>query len=180
MTSPRILGGHMKNRLKKIMAGSAVAMMLASAGSVVAHHSLTKFDTTTGVTVKGTVFLFERVNPHSFIFLDEKGQDGEMHRWAIEGPSVNQLTRMGIEKDALKVGDVIEACGYVLKESPQSQRTISTEPLSESLKDKTPKSVSGQVLTAELLVMPDGKKRTWSDYGHHRCLGPDHKDFHSR
>jgi len=170
----------MKDRLKKMMAAGAAAVILASAGSLLAHHSLTKFDTTTGVTVKGTVVLFERVNPHSFIFIDEKGKNGEMHRWAIEGPSVIQLTRMGIERDYLKVGDVIEACGYVLKEGVESQRTVSTEPLSLSLKDTTPKSVSGQVLTAELLVMSDGKKRTWSDYGHHRCLGPDHQDFHSR
>jgi Family of unknown function (DUF6152) len=170
----------MKNRMRKLMAGWAAALMLASAGSLVAHHSLSKFDTTTGVTVSGTVVVFERVNPHSFIFLDEKGKGGEMRRWAIEGPSIIQLTRMGIEKDTLKAGDAIEACGYVMKEGVQSQRTVSTEPISSSLKDQTPKSVSGQVLTAELLVMPDGKKQKWSDYGHHKCLAPDFKDSHSR
>lgn len=170
----------MKNRMKKMMAGWAAAVILASAGSLVAHHGLSRFDTTTGVTVKGTVVLFERVNPHSFIFIDEKGEDGEMHRWAIEGPTVNQLTRLGIEKDALKAGDVIEACGYLMKAGLQSQKTVSTEPISLSLKDKTPKSISGQLLNAELLVMPDGRKQIWSDYGQHKCLGPDYKDFHSR
>ena len=96
---------------KKIIARWAAALVLASASSLVAHHALTQFDTTTGVTVKGTVVRFERVNPHSFLFIDEKGKDGEVHRWTIEGPNLNQLTRMGIEKDALKAGDVIEACG---------------------------------------------------------------------
>lgn len=170
----------MKNRMKKIMAGWAAAVLLASASSLVAHHSLTQFDTTTGVTVKGTVVRFERVNPHSFIFIDEEGKDGEMYRWAIEGPTVNLLTRMGIEKDTLKAGDVIEACGYLMKEGVQFQRTVATETVSSSLKDKAANSVSRRLLTAELLVMPDGRKQTWSDYGHHKCLGPDYKDFHSR
>jgi len=137
--------------------------MLASASSLAAHHSLSQFDTTRGVTVKGTVVLFDRVNPHSFLFIDEKGKEGELHRWAVEGPNLSQLTRMGIEKDALKAGDVIEACGYLLKEGAQ-----------------TPKSMSRPFLTAELLVMPDGRKQTWLDYGYHKCLGPDYKDMHSR
>src|ERR1043165_1829564 len=98
--------------MKKMMAGCAAAVMLVSAASLLAHHSLAQFDTTTGVTVKGTIVLFELVNPHSFIFIDQKGTDGQMHRWAIEGPGVNQLTRQGVEKLTLKAGDVIEACGY--------------------------------------------------------------------
>jgi Family of unknown function (DUF6152) len=159
----------MKNSMNRMTAGWAVAVMFASAGSLVAHHSLTQFDTTRGVTVKGTVVLFERINPHSFIFIDERGKDGEVYRWAIEGPAINQLTRMGIAKDTLKAGDVIEVCGYVTKEGVATQRTA-TEP----------KNLSGRLLTGELLIMPDGKKQTWSDYGHHKCFGPDYKDFHSR
>jgi len=163
--------------MKKMMAGWAVAVMLASAVSLVAHHSLAQFDTTTGVTVKGTVVVFELVNPHSFIFIDEKAKDGQIHRWAIEGPGVNQLTRLGVERLTLKAGDVIEACGYVMKEGLASQRTT-PEPISLSLRDKTPKGVSGEILTGETLVMPDGKKQVWSDYGHHKCLGTDYQDFH--
>jgi hypothetical protein len=33
-------------------------------------------------------------------------------------------------------------------------------------------------MDAELLVMPDGQKQKWSDYGQHKCLGPDYHDFH--
>src|SRR5204862_1546853 len=112
--------------MKKIMAGLAAAVMLVSAASLLAHHSLAQFDTTTGVTVKGTVVLFERVNPHSFIFIDQKGKDGQLHRWAIEGPGVNQLTRLEVQKDFLKAGDVIEVCGYVMKEGMANQRTVNT------------------------------------------------------
>src|SRR5262245_25000241 len=89
----------------------AVLVALVSAGSLLAHHSLANFDTTTAVRVKGTVVQFHEINPHSIIFLDEKGADGRTHRWAIEGPSIIQLNRMGFAKDVLKPGDVIEVCG---------------------------------------------------------------------
>jgi hypothetical protein len=85
---------------------------------------------------------------------------------------------MGVNYEALKVGAVIEACGYVTKEGVESQRTVSTEPISLSLKSTTPKSVSVRLMDGELLVMPDGHKQVWSDYGHHKCLGPDYRDFH--
>jgi len=158
----------MTNRMKTMMAG--VALMLASVGSLVAHHAESEFDGTRGVRVKGTIVLFERVNPHTFIFIDEKGKNGEMHRWALAGPGIVQLMRMGVAIQALKTGDVIEACGYVTKDGVPSQRTVSTES----------RNISGQLLSTELLVTPDGKERKWSDYGYHKCLGPAFNDFHSR
>src|SRR2546423_1576946 len=99
--------------MKKMMAGWIAALVLASAGSLVAHHSLSQFDTTTPVTVKGTIVLIERINPHSILFVDQKGEDGKTERWAVEGPGILQLKRMGIDTEALKVGGVIEACGYI-------------------------------------------------------------------
>jgi hypothetical protein len=165
--------------MKKSIAWIAAVAVLASAGSLVAHHSLSQFDTTKAVTVKGTVVLYKRVNPHSIIFVDQVGADGKLQRWAVEGPGVNLLERRHITKEAFKAGDVIEACGYVTKEGVESQRTIDTEPISLSLKATTPKSMSGRLLTGETLVMPDGRKEVWTDYGHHKCLGPDYKDIHA-
>ena len=143
---------------KKIIARWAALLVLASASSLVAHHSLTQFDTTTGVTVKGTVVRFERVNPHSFLYMEKRGNDGAMQQWTIEGPNITQLTRMSIEKDALKAGDAIEVCGYLPKEEGRHKH----------------------FLTGELLVLPDGRKHPWLDYGFHKCLGPDYKDMHTK
>lgn len=169
--------------MKKMIAGSIAAIALLAffpAGSLVAHHSLAQFDTTTAVKVKGTIVLVQRVNPHSFIFLDQTGKDGKRERWAIEGPGILQLTRMGIETDTLKVGDVLEACGFVPKEGVEPQRSMVMSPVSENLKQTAPKNMSGRLLTAEMLVMPDGKTQRWSDYGQHLCLGPDYRDMHLR
>ena len=158
--------------MKKMKATwTAAIAVLASAGSLAAHHSLARFDTTTAVHVKGTVVSFLRVNPHSIIFLDQTREDGQIQRWAVDGPAPNQLDRMRVEKDILKAGDVIEVCGFVTKEGVPSQRAPQKS-ASVGLDPATP-NMTGQVLNGHLLVMPDGTRRFWSDYGHlEKCLNP--------
>jgi len=149
----------------------AVILMVVSSGSLVAHHSLSQFDTTIAVRVKGTISRVELVNPHTIVFVDQKGADGQTQRWAVEGPGVIQLARTGFNKESLKVGDIIEACGYVTKEGVDPQQTLSTLP-------SNPKTASVRLMDAELLVMPGGQVQKWSDYGQHLCLGSDYHDFH--
>ena len=157
--------------MKKTTTGwFAVLLTLVSAGSLLAHHGLTNSDTTKAVRVKGTVFQLNQINPHSFIFLDEKDGDGKTRRWAVAGPSVLQLTRSGFAKDVLKPGDVIEVCGYVPKEAVIWQIASA---------DNSKESPSGRLITAELLVMPDGKQQSWGDYGVHKCFAPGYTDQHS-
>src|SRR5690349_13590750 len=120
--------------MKNIMAvWIATVAVLASAGLLSAHHSLAQFDTTKPVKIKGVVVMFERVNPHSIIFVDQKLADGEIQRWAVDGPSVVQLTRKNFDKEALKAGDVIEVCGYAPKEDAESKLATATVPLSLGL-----------------------------------------------
>jgi len=147
----------------------AVLVALVSAGSLPAHHSLANYDTTKAVRVKGTIVQFQRINPHSVIFLDEKGTDGQTHRWAAEGPSILQLMRSGFAKDVLKPGDVVEVCGYLPKDALIWQ-IAST--------DTSTASPAGRLINAELLVMPDGKERSWGDYGVHKCFVPGYTDQH--
>jgi hypothetical protein len=161
--------------MKKIMAVWTAAVMLASAGSLAAHHSLAQFDTGNAVRVKGVIVLFERVNPHSILFIDQKLPDGETQRWAVDGPSYTQLRRMGFENTTLKAGDVVEVCGYIAKESAGSFRTT-TVPI--TINPAGPRSISGRRMNGELVVMPDGRKQSWSDYGQHLCFGSDYHDFH--
>jgi hypothetical protein len=148
----------------------AVLVALVSASSLLAHHSLASYDTTKAVRVKGTIVEFHRINPHSIIFLDQQGADGQTHRWAIEGPSVLQLNRSGFAKDVLKPGDAVEVCGYVPKEAVIWQIASA---------DTNSSSPSGRLINAEVLVMPDGKQQSWGDYGVHKCFAPGYTDQHS-
>jgi hypothetical protein len=156
--------------VKTRAASLAVLLTLLSTATPSAHHSLANHDTTKAVRVKGTIVQFHSINPHSFIYLDEKTADGQIRRWAVEGPSGVQLARQGLE-GVLKVGDVIEACGYAPKEALMWQIVNP---------DSRAASLAGRLLTAELLVMPDGREQSWGDYGFHHCFAPGYRDQHSK
>ena len=154
----------------KSTAWLAVVVALVPAGSVLAHHSLASFDTTTAVRVKGTILRFHEINPHTFIYLEQKDADGAVHRWAVEGPSIVQLKRSGFATAVLTPGTVVEVCGYLPKD-PIVWQIASADGAT---------SLSGRLLNAELMVMPDGREQTWGDYGAHKCFAPGHRDQHSR
>ena len=167
--------------MKKMMitVSTGTLLMLAAAGALLAHHSLAQYDTTTAVRVRGTVVVFERANPHSRLVVDEKQKDGRIHRWVVDGPGTLQLMRRDFAKDSLKAGDIVEVCGYVTKPGTESQRTIFTEPPDLHQRPPAQVSISGQILDGETLMMPDGRKQAWNDYGAHKCLGPDYVDIHT-
>ena len=164
--------------MKTTMTGWCAALVvLLSGGPLLAHHSLANHDTATAVRVKGVIVQVNLINPHSIIYLEERNVDGlTIRRWAIEGPSGVQLARMGFAdlrngQSIVKVGDVIEVCGYQPKEATTWQ-IASTDPKTVSL--------AGRLITAEMLVLPDGKVQSWGDYGFHHCFPPDYRDQHSR
>ena len=152
--------------MKKVMAMCAAALAaLAWPGALGAHHSLAQFDTTTPMWVKGTVIRFDRVSPHARIHLEQK-DGGQTRRWSVDGPSPNQFARMGIGEDFLKVGDVLEVCGFPLKADVEAQRA-SAPPASDT------NVLLGRPFSGHLLVMPSGKRQFWSDYGVlDKCLRP--------
>ena len=150
--------------MTKMMAVCAVAIVAVVCQSTAsAHHSLAQFDTTTPMWVKGTVIRFDRISPHARIHL-EQTKDGQTQRWSVDGPAPNSFARMGIDTDFLKVGDVVEVCGFPLKVDVEAQRT--STPI-------TSNPTYGRAFSGHLLVMPDGRRRFWSDYGVlEKCLLP--------
>ncbi len=93
----------------------ACGLMLAVA-PIRAHHSFAaEFDATQPVTLRGTVVQMDWVNPHSWIHLDVKNDDGTVTRWMIEGGTPNTLFRRGFTKDSLKAGAEIIVEGYRAK-----------------------------------------------------------------
>jgi len=147
---------------------SSCSAVLITAGCLLAassraHHSLASFDVSTPLWVKGTVVRFERVNPHSLIFMDERLPNGQVRRWAVDGPSTVQLERKGLGQEFLKPGEVLEVCGFGLRDSAAAQRTLPKVDGEGAATSGS--SLTGQVMNGTLLVMADGKKHVWSDYG---------------
>ena len=145
----------MTRPVKSTAAVVSAALCVLAATATDAHHSTVMFDVSKPVSVGGTVVRFEQVAPHSYIVVQQATDSGPVE-WAIEGPAPNQLVRRHLE-DAVRAGDTIEACGYVLKKPPaESPRTL---------------------MVAEVVVMPDGKARIWSPYGNEHCREQNHYDL---
>lgn len=81
-----------------------------------AHHSFAaEFDANQPVTLKGTITRMEWINPHSWLHIDVKNDDGTTTPWMIEGATPNTLLRRGFSRDAVKAGTEITIVGYRAK-----------------------------------------------------------------
>jgi len=135
----------------------ALPVVFACASSLSAHHSSSLFDVSRSVWVKGTVIRFEAINPHSMIWMEERTEDGQIRQWTVEGPRLGRLAQLSVAGDFLKVGDVIEVCGFFYKEGLAAR-----DPFPDT-------RVHGRVL-----MRADGEKWLWGPYGRlENCIDPD-------
>lgn len=106
----------MRVRLSHIVAGFALILLLGPA-PVEAHHAFAaEFDANKPVRLEGTVTKMEWINPHAWIHIDVKKQDGKVEQWMIEGGTPNTLFRRGFTKNSLLPGTVIVVDGYQAKD----------------------------------------------------------------
>ncbi|PYR74351.1 MAG: hypothetical protein DMF87_22840 [Acidobacteria bacterium] len=95
----------------------AAAGLVLAAAPLRAHHAFAaEFDQDKPIKVQGSVTKWELTNPHSWIYIDVKGDDGKTATWMIEGASPNNLYRLGLTKESLPAGSVITVEGYQAKD----------------------------------------------------------------
>jgi hypothetical protein len=86
----------------------AFACALATATGAYAHHSYAAtYDITREVTIEGKLAQFVYRNPHSFVHVASIDDKGVPQRWAVEWSGTTQLGSAGVNKETLKVGDVV-------------------------------------------------------------------------
>ncbi len=86
-----------------------VALSLPTA----AHHAFSsEFDSTKPVRLRGKITRMEWINPHSWMHVEVKGDDGKAATWMIEAGPPGALVRRGWRKDSVKPGVEVLVEGY--------------------------------------------------------------------
>ena len=101
---------------KTMFALGAGALLLASAGAALAHHSGAMFDAAKEVTLSGTVKEFQYTNPHSWLVVNVPDASGKVTEWSFEAEGPSTLLRAGIKKSSLMPGDKVTVKGHPLKD----------------------------------------------------------------
>src|SRR5207247_5226781 len=103
----------MRRKSATVIAG--VCLFLAAV-PVWAHHAFdAEFDAKKPVKFRGTVTKMEWINPHAWIHIDVKGDDGKVVNWMIEAAAPDALLRRGWKKTSLLAGTEILVDGFKAK-----------------------------------------------------------------
>src|SRR5207247_8064158 len=96
----------MINRI--LSASLAFAVLLP--GLLFAHHSPSAiFDMKTRVPLKGSITKVDWINPHIVVYMDVKGDDGEVENWKFESNPPRWFTKVGVTR-----ADFAEAIGQTV------------------------------------------------------------------
>lgn len=109
---------------------SCVALFaMAAAPAAWGHHSFAaEYDANKPVTLKGTVVKMDWINPHSWLHVAVKDDNGKTEEWNCETAPPNGLYRQGWRRDSLKAGDQVTVEGFRAKDGSNTMnaRSVTT------------------------------------------------------
>jgi hypothetical protein len=98
----------------------AAGLLLGSslvAPKLEAHHSFAaEFDGHAVIRLTGVLTKVDWSNPHSYFYVDVKDPKGKVVNWGCEAGAPGALSRRGLKKIDLKIGDSIVVDGYRAKD----------------------------------------------------------------
>jgi hypothetical protein len=102
-----------------IRSALACAGTLVLATPVLAHHSAAAFDTQKVVTVTGTVTQYRFANPHVYLTVQVRKDDGTTSAMEVEAGAASVLNALGFNKDSVRVGEIVTVTGNPGRREPE-------------------------------------------------------------
>jgi hypothetical protein len=85
----------------------AAAMALSVSAPARAHHSHAMFDHDKEVTITGTVTEWVFRNPHVFLYVDAKADNGDPVKYVVEMSNIANMLKVGFTATTFKAGDKV-------------------------------------------------------------------------
>lgn len=90
----------------RTVALSAIAIVL-SAIPALSHHSNSAYQVDQIITLTGVVREWRWSNPHTWLYVTVREENGEEVEWAVEGRAPGILRRAGWDRDILQPGETV-------------------------------------------------------------------------
>lgn len=98
-----------------------LALVLASAAPILAHHSIASiYDREKRTTLSAVVKQWRFVNPHPSILVEVTATGGEARTWSLEMDNRWELAELGFTDSTLKPGDRIDVTGDLHRKEPNA------------------------------------------------------------
>jgi uncharacterized protein DUF6152 len=110
------------NRAVKFALLVAVGVLYSAPLS--AHHGAAAFDTSKKLVLSGTVTQWFWANPHCFLKVDVKGENGEVAHWIAETSNPADMINVGWSKETLKPGEEVTVTVEPVKNGRPAGRVL--------------------------------------------------------
>ena len=100
--------------ISTLLPAAAAALLTITAAQ--AHHSFAMFDRDQEIVKTGTVVRWAFNNPHSWLYLNVKNEDGSETLWSFEGSAPPSLLQRGVTGNSFKPGETITISYCPLKD----------------------------------------------------------------
>jgi hypothetical protein len=91
-------------------------LMMTIASPAWAHHSLAMYDSERPVNITGTITKVDWLNPHVWVTLSVKKQDGSVENQRIQISAPGRLKQLGFDKTLLPIGTMVTFEAWLTKD----------------------------------------------------------------
>ena len=94
---------------------AAISLLLLIVVPAFAHHSFdAEYDSNKPTTITGVVTKLDWINPHAYVFIDTKDENGAVRGFRVEMGPPYALVRGGWKRDTVKIGDKVTVTGAAI------------------------------------------------------------------